>query len=147
MKTNGGLEMKMENDLQMKTENELEMNPRNETKTICGEELEMNSEIHFEVSFKEETLSGFMNLEDADDEAPLQFYDQTNQPQWYVPSNPYRNPVNNHMMHKESDYDFLTEIFNKTDIIQYLVDFKDESGKEIVLHETETEDQVILVIN
>lgn len=104
--------------------------------------------VEFEVHFREEEVSGYMYVEEADDEAPLRFYSQTGQEQWYIPSNPYRNPVNNHMMAKENDYEILVKtICECENFIQYLVDFQDEDGKEIVLDTLAQVDDVTLIIN
>jgi len=53
----------------------------NENENTTGNELEMNSIIEFEATFKQETISGFLDIENTDDETPLQFYDHNNQPQ------------------------------------------------------------------
>ena len=101
----------------------------------------------FEVSYKEETLEGYMYLEEADDEAPLRFYDKVGNEQWNVPEVPYPNPLNLYQQERNWDYEHLTYIFHTSNIIQYLVDFADEH-KEIILHENEnTGNHVILVIN
>jgi hypothetical protein len=103
--------------------------------------------VEFEVHFREEVISGYMYVEEADDETPLRFYSSTGQEQWYIPSNPYRNPVNNYMMRCESDYDILIEEIATNDIVTMLCDNQDEYGVEIVINTYADVDDVVLIIN
>jgi len=115
----------------------------NENENTTGNELEMNSIIEFEATFKQETISGFLDIENIDDETPLQFYDHNNQPQWHIPKNPNDMDLQYEWW---ADYDYLSTIFQETDIIQYLCDYSNED-KTIVLEETVSGDKVLLKIN
>ena len=70
----------------MEMKNELEMN--------SGNELEMNSVVEFAVKFRKESITGFLDLENVDDERPLQFYTDGGT-SWYVPSNPNGGQITN----------------------------------------------------
>lgn len=130
--------------MEMKTGNELEMKIGNETQ--AGNELEMNSTVEFEAHYKEEEISGFLDMAYVDDEKPLQFYDETNQPNWQIPANPHRNPSSTYEYCLEADYEFLTNVLCTTDILQYLCDFANDA-KTIVIGENNREDKVFLLIN
>ena len=99
--------------------------------------------VEFEVFFKEVSVSGYIYINEADDEAPLRFYDRVGNEQWNFPSNPYpenyAGSYDNHI-----DYEILSNCFQSTDIIQLLVDNADESDKEIWLDEDNT---VLLIVN
>lgn len=103
--------------------------------------------VEFEVHFREEEVSGYMYVDEADDESPLRFYSLTGQEQWNIPSNPYRNPVNPKMMMDEMNYDIIVQTISECDnFIDYLVTYCDDWGKEIVLKSFDVDD-VILIIN
>ena len=74
----------------------------------------------------------------------MRFYEDYNQEQWTVPSNPHINPISPRGLHRQADYNHLSETFQTTDIIQLLVDNADESDKEIYLDDDKT---VLLIIN
>ena len=103
--------------------------------------------VEFEVHFKEEEISGYMFVDECDDETPLRFYSQTGSEQWEIPSNPYRNPVTPYEMICESDYDIIVNAINTTDIIDYLIAYKDELGRTVVLDTEDDGGDVILIIN
>lgn len=82
--------------------------------------------IEFECIRNDVKISGWMNIEDADCEHPLNFYDQQGlECGTRVPQNPY-NIDNNYEYW--SDYEMLKEAFQSDDLfIQNLVDFADEN--------------------
>lgn len=91
----------------------------------------------------EVTIAGVMDIEDADDEKPLRFYDSVNNERWHIPSNPYDMDKNYDMW---LDYELCSTTIGTCDIPQYLVDFADEH-KEIVLDEPTDGGKIILIIN
>ena len=99
--------------------------------------------VEFTVFCGDTAVSGYLPINEADDEAPLRFYDNNNQEQWNIPSNPYRS-LSEDEFHLEEDYDFLVETFQETDIIQLLVDNAEKKDKEVYLDEDNT---VLLIIN
>lgn len=89
------------------------------------------------------TISGVMDIKDADDEKPLRFFDSVNNEGWYVPSNPYDMDRNYDMW---LDYELCSTAIGTCDIPQYLVDFANEQ-KEIILDEPTDGGEIILIIN
>lgn len=130
--------------MEMKTGNELEMKIGNETQ--AGNELEMNSDIIIEfraistLPNNEEVIEGFMNLEEVDDEKPLQFYDHNGIEIGYnFPSNPYQE--HGATYNEYIDWEQLkTSLQYDDQVIQFLVDFATES-------KTITREDYILEIN
>ncbi len=104
-----------------------------------------NPTVEFECHYNEECVEGYIYLNEADDEAPLRFYDNTGQEQWNFPSNPYPENLAG-SYDKHVDYEILRTNFNSTDIIQHLVDNAAETNKRIVI-ETDDECPTVLVIN
>jgi len=97
--------------------------------------------IEFEVTYKENCISGNMNINEADDEKPLNFYEYNNEEQKQFPHNPYDTDSEEWV-----DYELLKETISTNPLfIQYLVDFAEEN-KSIVL-DTRTDDNIILNIN
>lgn len=131
----------LENEFRFENENGFENENEN------GNELEMKIGneliIEFEATFKQETISGFLDITYVDDETPLQFYDLNNQPQWYIPKNP-----NDRDFQQEwwNDYDYLKTVFQENYIVDLLCDYSKES-KTIVLEETVDGELVLLKIN
>ena len=128
----------------MEMKNTMEMKIGNETQ--AGNELEMNSDIIIEfraistLPNNEEVIEGFMNLEEADDEKPLQFYDHNGIEIGYnFPSNPYQEygaTYNDYI-----DWEQLkTSLQYDDQVIQFLVDFATKS-------KTITREDYILEIN
>lgn len=81
------------------------------------------------------TISGFMFLEDADDEKPLQFYDENGFEIGYnYPSNPYQEYVHDSVgdISVNGDYQAFNQLLESMQsdelLIQYLVDYADESA-------------------
>ena len=126
--------------------NELENEFRFENENENENELEMNSDIIIEfraistLPNNEEVIEGFMNLEEVDDEKPLQFYDHNGIEIGYnFPSNPYQEygaTYNDYI-----DWEQLkTSLQYDDQVIQFLVDFATES-------KTITREDYILEIN
>ena len=105
----------------------------------------MKTEVYFEITYKSESVEGYMILEEADDEDALRFFDDCNNETLNFPSNPH----DRNLQYKWwCDYEHLSYVFQTNPfIIQHLVDNAEESGKIIVLNETENEDQTLLIIN
>lgn len=131
--------MKTKNELEMKRKNELKMN--GELKMTQEKNVEMN--ITFKAIFNTQEIAGYMYLSEADDEHPLRFYDRNNQEQWQIPSNPHDIDS---QYPEWANYDYLTTIFQETDIVGLLCDYVDEQ-KTIILEETIDNQKVILKIN
>lgn len=101
--------------------------------------------VEFEISYKEETVEGFLHVNEADDEAPIGFYDECGFEQSHYPTNPHK-PATLHDQGREADFEHLKYVFQTTDFIQRLVNNADETGKEIILKDDDV-NPVILVIN
>ena len=95
-------------------------------------------------SLTEVGVSGIMYIEEADDETPLRFYDEMNQEQWNVPSNPYDMDNNYDYW---LDYELVTTALQTCDIVQYLLDYAGNESKEIVLDECTDGGEIILTID
>ena len=133
--------MKHRNELEMKRRNELKMN--GELKMNQEKNVEMNPIVTFTAEYHQETINGYMYLDEADDETPLRFYDFQNNEVWQVPSNPNDMDTQYDWW---ADYDYLSTVFQETDIVTLLCDFKDKINKKIILEETINE-PVYLIIN
>jgi len=106
----------------------------------------MEEYVNFEVkhTVSEVSVTGYMYIEEADDETPLRFFDEVNNEQWYVPSNPYDEDRNYDFW---LDYELVTTALQTCDIVQYLVDYVGNESKEIVLDECTCGGKIVLIID
>lgn len=74
------------------------------------------------------SISGYMRLEDADDERPLCFYNNEGfEIGSQYPNNPFPEVYDGKMVKNFEDYEILKEEMQCDDLlIQYLIDFADE---------------------
>ena len=77
--------------------------------------------IEFTAMHENVEIKGYMNLDEADDEAPLCFYDHYGFEITHYPNNPFYDDDRNSNKKKK-----LSQWFQRTDIIQWLVDFAHE---------------------
>ena len=115
-------------------------------RTVTDKQINFNGSpfgiVEFEFDFKAETISGYFDNQDINDDAPLNFYDDkgfeigTN-----IPKNPHH--LNSLVW---NDYHYLTVIIRENDIVDLLCQYFDQS-KTIVLEETEYDGPVLLKIN
>jgi len=87
-----------------------------------------NDWIEFEGWMGDVSIQGYMNVEDADDEAPLQFYDCYGlECGSHIINTKYPSFKND----QEIRWEKLTQWFAEHDVVQDLVDFADEE-KELL---------------
>lgn len=100
--------------------------------------------VKFKLTFNNETIEGFVDLDEIDDDAPLQFYDNQGFENGYnIPDNPYNM---NRAYDNWLDHEILCTTLATQDILQYLVYFADEH-KEIILDTPARGGEVKLIIN
>ena len=104
--------------------------------------------IEWEAHYKDEFISGYIDMDDVDLDYPLHFYDNLNQISERIPSNPYKNPVNHKMLECEMNYDTLICVFERKDIVQILSDYslienKTSEDKKVVLDNVKGYDIVL----
>jgi len=90
--------------------------------------MEETNWINFEIWKNETCVCGYMAEDEADDEAPLQFYDR-NGFECYgniSATKPILEPCNSVEEEIVEDWDDIVEFIRTTDVVQYLVDFAEE---------------------
>ena len=111
-------------DAQADTESVWESSEEDEVSSLDDEEVIVEFEV---ISKKDSNISikGYMDVEDADDESPLYFYDQRGfEYGSYVPSNPFNEETN---FEEYDEYEHISSEFQSDVLfIQYLVDFADD---------------------
>ena len=91
--------------------------------------MEETNWIEFEIWKNESCVCGYMAEDEADDEAPLQFYDR-NGFECYgniSATKPILEPCGDVEEEIVKDWDDIVEFIRTTDVVQYLVDFADET--------------------
>ena len=91
--------------------------------------MEETNWINFEIWKNETCVCGYMAEDEADDEAPLQFYDASGFEcgSHISKTKPIKEPQNEVEKEIVEDWDDIVELIRTTDVVQYLVDFADEA--------------------